>query len=84
MTDDGVLSLDTLLKVAKYLGPLLYLGHLFGCFFFYFSGETFRTEDEKLAIERGDIIPWTEEFFFCQEGVVRASQRWFSFCESDC
>ena len=34
MTDDGVFTMDTFIKVCKYLGPLLYLGHLFGCFFF--------------------------------------------------
>jgi len=46
------------IRVLKYLGPLLYIGHIFGCLFFYISGEDFRTAEEQRAIEAQEMTPW--------------------------
>jgi CRP-like cAMP-binding protein len=59
------------INLSKVIVVLLFLGHLFGSFFFFFSMEDWRTATEKSLIESGDISPWVESQF--PQGVQHAS-----------
>ena len=49
--------------VLKLIVVMLYVGHLFGCFFHYFSVDEWRTEDELAQIDAGALSPWLKEYF---------------------
>ena len=47
-----------ILTVVRLTVMLVYLGHLFGCLFFYFSNPAFHTAAEKALAEHGDLYTW--------------------------
>ena len=49
--------------VVKLVVIMLYVGHLFGCFFHYFSVDEWRTDDELAQIDAGALSPWLKEYF---------------------
>lgn len=49
--------------VLKLVVIMLYVGHLFGCFFHYFSVDEWRTDDELAQIDAGALSPWLKEYF---------------------
>ena len=49
--------------VLKLIVVMLYVGHLFGCFFHYFSVDEWRTDDELAQIDAGTLSPWLKEYF---------------------
>mmetsp|Transcript_24501 Transcript_24501/g.79972 ORF Transcript_24501/g.79972 Transcript_24501/m.79972 type:complete len:696 (+) Transcript_24501:35-2122(+) len=60
---DDLFKYRYLVSVGQLLVFLLYLGHLFGCFFFFFSSPEWRTETEAAQVEEGIITPWIFEMF---------------------
>jgi CRP-like cAMP-binding protein len=58
------------LSVLRLVAIMLYMGHLFGCFFHYFSVEDWRTPDENAQILDGTLTPWLKEYF--QDGIPSA------------
>ena len=49
--------------VLRLIVIMLYVGHLFGCFFHYFSVNEWRTDDELAQIDAGTLSPWLKEYF---------------------
>ena len=49
--------------VVKLVVIMLYMGHLFGCFFHYFSVDEWRTAGELMQIENGALTPWLKDYF---------------------
>ena len=49
--------------VLKLIVVMLYVGHLFGCFFHYFSVDEWRTDDELAQIDAGTLSLWLKEYF---------------------
>mmetsp|Transcript_35060 Transcript_35060/g.59003 ORF Transcript_35060/g.59003 Transcript_35060/m.59003 type:complete len:726 (-) Transcript_35060:383-2560(-) len=59
----GSKSAANALDMLRHLFPLIYLGHVFGCFFYYFSGEEFHTKEEVIEILNGVRTTWRIENF---------------------
>ena len=51
------------LSVLRLMAIMLYMGHIFGCCFHYFSVEDWRTDGERAQILDGTIMPWLNEYF---------------------
>ena len=49
--------------ILRLIVIMLYVGHLFGCIFHYFSVNEWRTGDELEQIEAGTLSPWLKEYF---------------------
>jgi len=55
---DELFDIMPAIKMCKLVFILVLLGHIFGCFFYFFSTDDYRYEDEKQQIIDGDITPW--------------------------
>ena len=55
---DELFVVDGVIAIFKFVGVLLFLGHLFGCFFYFFSTEQYRAKFEKRITEDGFLDPW--------------------------
>jgi len=55
---DELFDLMPTIKMCKLVFILVLLGHIFGCFFYFFSTDDYRYEEEKEAIINGEIVPW--------------------------
>ena len=42
---------------------MTYCGHIFGCFFYYFSGADWRTVEEADLVREGMLEPWLKTYF---------------------
>ena len=51
------------LSVLRLMAIMLYMGHIFGWCFLYFSVEDWRTDGERAQILDGTIMPWLNEYF---------------------
>ena len=60
---DDLFKYMHLISVAKLVIFMLYLGHLFGCFFHYFSVSEWRTKEENQQVEDGTLEPWLKSYF---------------------
>jgi hyperpolarization activated cyclic nucleotide-gated potassium channel 2 len=62
---DDLFHLFHLLSVVKLAIILLYLGHIFGCFFYFFSDKEWRApeEMEDLDVEGCNDLPWLLKFY---------------------
>eukprot|EP00899_Mesostigma_viride_P019512 jgi/Mesvir1/27562/Mv07312-RA.1 len=60
---------DSLIRVSRFISLLrqvcflLFIGHLVGCLFYFFSTPAFRTQDEQDRIDAGLLTPWTVKEF---------------------
>ena len=61
-------------SVMKLVVIMLYMGHLFWCFFHYFSVDDWRTSNELDQINDGTLTPWLTEYF--GDGVTNANDVW--------
>lgn len=68
------------LSVGKLIIILLYMGHIFGCFFHYFSAEDWRTPDEKQQIKDGRLEPWLKQYF--EDELPTTSDMWDRYIAS--
>lgn len=60
---DDFFKILPLLAVLRLIVILLYLGHLFGCFFYFFSADpSYRTANETKLIDAGIIDSWTDQY----------------------
>jgi hypothetical protein len=50
-------------SILELLAILLYLGHISGCFFYYFSTPKWRTPLEKELVATGEIVTWMQHSF---------------------
>ena len=60
---DDVFKYMHIISVAKLVVFMLYLGHLFGCFFHYFSESEWRTAEENAQVADGTLEPWLKSYF---------------------
>jgi len=61
------------LSVAKQVMVLIFLGHMLGCFFYYFSLDTWWTSNEITLVSEGLIVPWIDAQFYGQADRVPAT-----------
>eukprot|EP00854_Cymbomonas_tetramitiformis_P005587 gene5587-6774_t len=60
---DDFFKILPMLAVMRLIVILLYLGHLFGCFFYFFSADpSYRTANETQLIEAGIMNSWTDQY----------------------
>jgi len=62
----SVFLLQPVLSIGKQVGMLIFLGHMLGCFYYYFSLDTWWTSSEVVLISEGLITPWIETQFYGQ------------------
>jgi hypothetical protein len=55
------------LSILNVVAVLLYCGHISGCFFFFFSSASFRTDVEEEMIAANNLVTWTQTEMFSQE-----------------
>jgi len=58
---DDLFYIEPVIAVSKFILVLMFLGHLFGCFFYYFSTKQFRNMNEKNIIADDEGLaaqPW--------------------------
>ena len=60
---DDLFKYMHIVSVAKLVAFMLYLGHLFGCFFHYFSESEWRTAEENAQVADGTLEPWLKSYF---------------------
>ena len=60
---DDLFKYIAYLSVVKLVMIMLYVGHLFACFFHYFSVDDWRTSEENAQIADGTLTPWLREYF---------------------
>lgn len=60
---DDLFSYMHLLSVGKLIVILLYMGHIFGCVFHFFSVEDWRTPEENAQVVDGRLLPWLKQYF---------------------
>ncbi|KAK3236691.1 hypothetical protein CYMTET_53183, partial [Cymbomonas tetramitiformis] len=60
---DDLFNYATTITICKYILVLLYLGHFFGCFFYYFSTDEWRTQKENDDIAAGRYDVWQNSEF---------------------
>ena len=60
---DNLFVIMPFVTILRLVLMIFYLGHLCGCFFYYFSTEEFWTENEKRKIAAGIMQPWVTAQF---------------------
>merc|ERR1719353_673153 len=60
---DELFDLMPTIKMCKLVFILVLLGHIFGCFFYFFSTADYRLDTEKEEIIRGTYTTWMHEEF---------------------
>ena len=66
------------LSILRHVFILMFLGHFFGCFFYYFSSPDYWTEGEKRLIEAGVKYEWIADMFGGTDTVLHGAT------EDDC
>lgn len=64
---DHVFLFAPMLAMGKQMAILVFLGHLAGCCFFFFSTSTWQTEVEREMIAAQDLTTWTQSELFANE-----------------
>lgn len=64
---DELFDLMPTIKMCKLVFILILLGHIFGCFFYFFSTDEYRYESEKNDIQQERITPWLHAEFGQEE-----------------
>ena len=72
---DHVFLFTPVLTIAKQLVLLIFLGHVAGCFFFFFSDTTWQTRVERQMIAADDMTTWTLSEMFSQDLFVTAEPQ---------
>lgn len=60
---DELFDLMPTIKMCKLVFILILLGHIFGCFFYFFSNHDWRTEGEIESLKEGKISVWMHSEF---------------------
>jgi len=60
---DELFHMLRFMATVKLIVLLLYLGHIFGCIFYFFSDDDWLTEYELEAREKGYFVSWLENMF---------------------
>jgi len=67
-----------LLSVGKSAVFLMYLGHIFGCVFYFFSNKDYRSDDEKRMIENGEMDAWLHSSYGDSEATHNVDERYIA------
>ena len=70
---DDLFKLLPVISIVKLIFVLLYLGHLFGCFFYFFSSWEFLSKSERQQMRNGDLMTWQVKEFYSADPVVQAA-----------
>lgn len=55
---DDLFEIVPIIDLLKLISVLFFLGHFFGCFFYFFSTDEWRTTSEKEKVADGSLTPW--------------------------
>eukprot|EP00854_Cymbomonas_tetramitiformis_P012991 gene12991-15353_t len=55
---DDLFEIVPIIDLLKLISVLFFLGHFFGCFFYFFSTDEWRTASEREQVAEGILTPW--------------------------
>ena len=53
--------------IIRQITVLAFVGHLLGCFFYYFSTSSWQTSEERALVSSGMLSNWIETDYFGEE-----------------